>query len=88
MFREDDCTCTKCEEEEFNLLTFWEQMNEIKLERNHVNGALRDQSFLCTHKTHAPVTLRRHLSLNMEPSNHGGVVKVEPRPPALVKHPG
>lgn len=38
-------TCTECEEEEFNLLAFWEQLNEIKLEGNHMNAVLRRQGF-------------------------------------------
>ena len=37
-------TCAECEEEEFNLLAFWEQLNEIKLEGNHMNAVLRRQS--------------------------------------------
>lgn len=36
-------TGTECEEEEFNLLTVWEQLNEVKLERNHMDTVLRGQ---------------------------------------------
>lgn len=53
-------TCTECEEEEFNLLAFWEQLNEVKLKRNHVNAVLRGQSFSCTHRESQ--SLRLHLS--------------------------
>lgn len=34
-------TCTECEEEELNLLAFWKQLNEVKLEGNHGNAVLR-----------------------------------------------
>lgn len=41
-------TCTECEEENFNLLAFWKQLNQVKLERNHMNAFLR--GFSCTHR--------------------------------------
>lgn len=44
-------TCTECEEEELHLLAFWEQLNEIKLEWNHVDAVLRSQGFSCTCRT-------------------------------------
>ena len=43
-------TCTECEEEELNLLAFWKQLNEVKLEGNHGNAVLRGQGFSCTHR--------------------------------------
>lgn len=56
-------TCAEREEEEFNLLTFWEQLNEVKLERNHVDAALRDQSFSCTHRTNSFVNFKKNNAL-------------------------
>lgn len=42
-------TCAECDEKQLNLLAFWEQLNEVKLERDHVDALLRDQMFSCTH---------------------------------------
>lgn len=43
------CTCAECEEEDLHLLAFREQLNEVKLERNHVNAVLQGWGFSCTH---------------------------------------
>lgn len=42
-------TCAECDEKQLDLLAFWEQLNEVELERNHVDVLLRDQMFSCTH---------------------------------------
>jgi len=42
-------TCAECEEEDFNLLALWEQLDEVKLERNHVNTVLSGQGFSYKH---------------------------------------
>lgn len=43
----EDYTCAECEEKEFHLLAFGEQLNEVELERNHVDVLLGDQMFSC-----------------------------------------
>ena len=42
-------TCTECEEKDLDLLALWKQLNEVKLERNHLNAVLRGQGFSCTY---------------------------------------
>lgn len=45
---EEYSTCTECEEEELDLLALWEQLNEVKLKRDHVNAVLTGRGFSCT----------------------------------------
>lgn len=48
-------TCTEREEEELHLLAFWKQLNQVKLERNHVNALAK--VFSCGHKGNHPLFL-------------------------------
>lgn len=49
----DASTCTEGEEEELHLLALWKQLNQVKLEGNHVNALAK--VFSCGHKGNRPL---------------------------------